>query len=314
MSDASRSPPVLTTEQLNTVLAEIAERWPSTGARRLFHGRGHAFEGLHWLTVDWLPPALLITTYRADDASVESLATALRERLPDAAAAVRQRRSGRRSSAEVLWGDVATPLLTVESGLTVEVDLLSNQNIGLFLDMASVRAWLRDNCAGAKVLNLFAYTCAFSLHAIAGGAGSVVNVDMARPTLDWGRRNHAHNGHDDRQVHMLPHNVMKSWGKLGRYGPFDVILCDPPTNQGGSFNAERQYPTLLKKTASMLTPGGHLVAALNSPFLPRQFLIDNAVRHAPSLQHRGTFEASPDFPDVDPDRALKVELFRRARR
>ena len=45
------------------------------------------------------------------------------------------------------------------------------------------RRWVRQQAAGKRVLNLFAYTCGFSVAAIAGGAQQVVNLDMAKAAL-----------------------------------------------------------------------------------------------------------------------------------
>ena len=93
------------------------------------------------------------------------------------------------------------------------------------------------------MLNLFAYTCAFSIAALAGGARQVVNNDMSRPSLDWGRENHQRNGQDLRSVSMLPHNLFKSWWKIRSLGPYGLIIIDPPTYQRGSFDAEKDYGT-----------------------------------------------------------------------
>ncbi|MEM8769491.1 MAG: class I SAM-dependent methyltransferase, partial [Pseudomonadota bacterium] len=162
----------------------------------------------------------------------------------------------------------------------------------------------------ARVLNLFAYTCAFSVAAIAGSAREVVNVDMSRPALDWGQRNHALNDHDLRKVRMLPHNLFKAWPKLRQLGPFDVIIIDPPTNQRGSFTAEKQYGLVLKRLPEFAAPGARIIACLNSPFLNTDFLSGQMARWCPDARFEATMPVSPDFPDLYPDRGLKIDRFR----
>ncbi len=73
------------------------------------------------------------------------------------------------------------------AGLRYQLELGKAQNTGLFLDMRHGRDWLRRHAAGKRVLNLFAYTCAFSVAALAGGAERVVNVDMQSRALSRGR-------------------------------------------------------------------------------------------------------------------------------
>ncbi|MCT7000003.1 class I SAM-dependent methyltransferase, partial [Salmonella enterica] len=80
---------------------------------------------------------------------------------------------------------------------------------------------------GLRVLNLFAYTCGFSVAAIEGGAEHVVNLDMARGVLSRGRDNHRLNGHDLSRVTFLGHDLFKSWAKVIHSGPYDLVIIDP---------------------------------------------------------------------------------------
>ncbi|MCR9278875.1 MAG: class I SAM-dependent methyltransferase [Pseudomonadaceae bacterium] len=308
------------TPDLDVVIAWIESRltddqYPESDARRLFHGRGHSFPGFSWLTVDRYADYILIAAFGEPDevrsAVLERLVGWLHDRLPSLQGIVLQSRQGRRTGARVVHGEVPDIISAQEAGLTFELQPMRNQNVGLFLDMRPVRDWLRSNAQGKRVLNLFAYTCAFSVHAVAGGASTVVNNDMARPVLDWGVRNHRLNGQGLDGIRMLPHNLLKSWGKMARLAPFDIIVSDPPTNQGGSFNAEKHYPVLFKKLSAMLAPAGQLVACLNSPFAGPEFLRDNAARYASTLSHRFDFPVHPDFPDATPERSLKVQVYSR---
>ena len=299
--------------ELDVVIAECRRRWTSDGpadARRLFHGRGHCFPDLAALTVDRFGSVMLIGCF--DDAltRAERLAGLLGEAFPDVTGICLQHRQRRGARTRVLSGEVPEEITVEENGLRFFVAPLLNQNVGLFLDMAPTRDWLMAHAGDRRVLNLFAFTCAFSVAALAGGAASVVNVDMSRPALDWGARNHALNGHDLRRVGMLSHNVFRSWGKLRELGPYDTIVIDPPTNQHGSFNAERQYGQVLKRLPDLAAPGAEVIACVNSPFLDSAFLPSQMARWCPAAQYETRLPASPDFPERHPDRGLKVALFR----
>jgi 23S rRNA (cytosine1962-C5)-methyltransferase len=283
------------------------------GARRLFHGRGHCYPGLEYLTVDRFASKLLIGCFGGEPDRVSELGRHLFEVVEGIDGVAVQVRDGRRTRTEVVAGEVPEELVVREAGLSYLVQPLRNQNVGLFLDMAPVRDWVRESSNGRRVLNLFAFTCAFSVAALAGGAAHVVNNDMSRAALDWGQRNHALNGHDPRSVSMLPHNLFKSWWKIRQLGPYDLVIIDPPTNQRGSFNAEKQYGQVLKRLPELCAEGADVVACLNSPFLTADFLTGQMARRAPSARFDAFLPISPDFPDRYPDRALKVGAFRYGR-
>lgn len=301
-------------------LARLVTVNSATTLVRLFHGRGKTHPGFDDVTVDLLGDVLVIALFAEADPSVEELGRLLQAGLSEpelssraVATSIRgcmmQLRRGRQTAGVTLWGEVPDQTEGWEQGLRYVLRPPQNQNTGLFLDAAPLRSWVRERAANRCVLNLFAYTCGFSLAAIAGGASKVVNNDMSRPALDWGAQNHALNSHAKDAVVYLPHNLLKSWGKVRRYGPYDLVIIDPPTNQRGSFNAEKQYPGVLKQLGNMLAPGALVVVCLNSPFLGRNFIENQVARWMPAARPLGWLPSSPDFPEAEPERALKVALY-----
>jgi len=290
--------------------AKLAED-TTNSARRLFHGRGHCYPGWEHVTISWYAPYLHLAFYKAVDASsIDPLVGGLLERCPQIQGVAVQFRDGRKTLTQDWYGVVPHELLVHENGLSYWIAPKRNQNVGLFLDMGHIRDALGESMAGAKVLNLFAFTCAFSVSAIAQGAELVVNNDMNTNMLKIGQRNHEVNSQDLRQVRMLPHNVFKAWKKLREYGPYDVIIVDPPTNQRGSFTAEKHYPQVMKQLASLAKPNARIVVSLNSPFLGHDFLRNHMARWAPRCRFQSNFGPHPDFPEADPERGLKVQDYR----
>lgn len=294
------------------VLRQAQEKWPQDdSARRVFHGRGHRYPGLEHVTLTaWPPYAQLALFADVDSEEVRILTQELVKRIPAITGVIVQQRDGRATRSAVVYGEVPDEVIVTEAGLKYSIHPLRNQNVGLFLDMGHVREDLQNAWEGARVLNLFAYTCAFSVAAIEHGARLVVNNDMSRSALDTGRRNHELNGHDLRSVRMLPHNVFKSWWKIRQLGPYDIIILDPPTNQRGSFVAEKSYGQLLKRIKEFAAPGATIIASLNSPFLGPDFVTNQMARWAPECRFISQYPLHPDFPDAFPDRALKVMKFR----
>jgi 23S rRNA (cytosine1962-C5)-methyltransferase len=303
----------------DVVLARAAERVaaaavcnpvgdPVTGAFRLFHGRGCGLPQFSRLTVDWYARHLLVTVHGDLEGDLGALLRMLAATVP-ALSVTLQQRSGRDTRTTVVSGDLPAEHWVSEGGLKYWVRLGRNQNVGLFLDMQPLRSWLRANSAGARILNLFAFTCSLSVAALAGGARVVVNNDMNRNALAWGRRNHQLNGHDDAAVKMLPHELLRSWAALRRLGRFDGVVIDPPTNQRGSFNAERQYGKVLARLPELLAPGAWIQACLNSPFLDRDFLPQQMALYCPEARFQSLLAPSADFADCTPERGLKVARF-----
>ena len=215
----------------------------------------------------------------------------------------------RNSAAEILYGESKTRVIVEENGLKFEILLGKQQNTGLFLDMQPLRVWLRENSKNKKVLNLFSYTCSLSVATLAGGARSVVNVDLSKTSMRWGERNHDLNGQDKDTITSLPFNVFTSWGRIKQEGRYDLVIIDPPTYQRNSFSAERDYGTVLKKMRSLCSDEATIIAALNSPFLDEQFLLDKFERHVPKAKFVELMAAAPEFLDRFPERALKIFRF-----
>ncbi|NVK73083.1 MAG: class I SAM-dependent methyltransferase, partial [Oceanospirillaceae bacterium] len=185
-----------------------------------------------------------------------------------------------------------------------------NQNSGLFLDMRYGRRWVKENSRDTRVLNLFAYTCGFSVAAISGGADFVVNLDMAKSVLSRGRENHRLNQHDTNKVKFFAHDIFKSWGKIKKYGQYDLIVIDPPTFQRGSFALTKDYQKILRRLPELLTENGQVLACVNDPSIPAQFLIDGMREEAPCLEFQYRLDNPPEFMDIDIESGLKALIFK----
>lgn len=286
--------------------------------RRLFHGRGRCWPGLEQLTVDWLQGVVLVSLFKAPDADElqalkQLLLTLSQSSVWQASGAhtlVMQHRYTLNSDTEWLVGEAIDEWTLIEGGLRYRVDLGRKQNNGLFLDMRYGREWVQANAQGKRVLNLFAYTCGFSVAALEGGAQHVVNLDMSRAALSRGRDNHRLNGHDMSQVTFLGHELFKSWGKVKSTGPYDLVIIDPPSFQKGSFLLTKDYQRVVRRLPELLTEDGVVLACMNDPSLGSDFLIDSVTRDAPSLRFEQRLANPPEFPDADVECGLKALVFK----
>jgi 23S rRNA (cytosine1962-C5)-methyltransferase len=216
------------------------------------------------------------------------------------------------SQTRLMAGEVPEPHEVSEQGARYRVHVLRGQNHGLFLDMAAGRRWVREHVAARprqKVLNLFAYTCAFSVVALQAGARQVLNLDMSRGALAIGQQNHALNGLGT-GASFLGHDIFTTWGKITRSGPYDLIIVDPPSYQKGSFVASKDYARLMRRLPDLLAPGGHALLCLNAPELGMAFLQEQMQELAPELAFVQRVDNPPEFADVSSERSLKVLVYR----
>lgn len=296
------------------MLNSISSRIPSKGeCARLLHGRGKMFPGFEHISIDLYPPAVLITTYKEiEDAEKESLVDLVKS-IPgiEFESIILQKRFGKGEVPEVLFGHEVKELLAVEKSEKYQVNLSNSQNVGFFLDMAGGREWVRQHAAGMNVLNLFSYTCSLSVAALKGGATQVVNVDMSKAALNVGERNHILNGIDKRNVKFLPHDIMKSFGALNRKGPYNLIIIDPPTNQGGSFRADRDYHKIIRRLHTMTAKDGIVMACLNSPHLTSDFLMQSFAENANQFTYIETMYSSFSEMESNKEAGLKILFFKK---
>lgn len=181
-----------------------------------------------------------------------------------------------------------------EGELRFEVNLSDYLDTGLFLDHRITRSLVRDAAAGARVLNLFAYTGSFSVYAAAGGAKAVTTVDSTRTYLDWARRNMQRNGFTGPAWTYCLDDVSR-FLKTNRE-PFDLIVCDPPTFSNSKdletdFDIQRDHVALLGDLVGRLAPGGVIYFSTNF----RRFRLDEAALPAASFREISRQTVPEDF-------------------
>jgi len=200
---------------------------------------------------------------------------------------------------EILKGDDPGEFLVTEGGLAYLVHPSAGYSSGLFIDQRENRRFLRT-LRPARVLNLFSYTCAFTVAAVAAGASETVSIDIARKALERGLRNLDANRFTRSGHRVIADDVLKVLPRLRRRGEaFDTIILDPPTfarrGKGAPFRVEEQLPTLIDDCSRLLAPGGWLFVSTNSGSVAPSELHDWATDIAPLAESK-MLPPPPDFP------------------
>lgn len=285
-------------------------------AQRVMHGRGGSWAGLEWCNIDAFWPLVLVTVYQPLPAGFsEFLVTTFSDMnasegcrdKPFTHLAIQQRFL-QDAPVKFLVGEPLTEAYAHrgEQRFLLQFD---RQNCGYFVDIEPARQWLEQVAPGKKVLNLFAFTCSFSVVASGADAQRVVNVDMSRQAIARGRTNHRLNGIAEERAAFMVLDILKSWGRIRKAGLYDVIIIDPPSYQKGSFVAQRDYGKIIRRIPSLAQAGAQILACLNAPELDQEFLLEQFQTHCPDCIFQQALAPDPAFESAGGRQALKMLVF-----
>lgn len=157
-----------------------------------------------------------------------------------------------------------------DNGLRYLVRPYDGYSTGLFLEHRTNRARLHASAKDRRVLNTFAYTCAYSVAAAAGGAAEVVSVDVSRKYLNWGRQNFAANDLPTTPHAFLSADIFDYLRRAARQNRrFDLIVLDPPTfgrarRPRRTFSIRADLDRLVEEAVAILDPAGELLLCSNN--------------------------------------------------
>ena len=245
-----------------------------TTAFRLFNGEGDGFGGF---TIDWYDGYLVISWYNESIYGFKPLLLeAVEETLPNIKGIyekIRYKTDELPESQFVSGEEASEPLLVKENNVTYATYMNEGLMTGIFLDQEEVRGMLSEGLAENKtVLNMFSYTGAFSVAAVAGGASETTSVDLAKRSLEKTQEQFSVNQMDlDKQriIVMDVFNYFKYATKKGL--SYDVVVLDPPSfarNKKKTFSVAKDYSKLTTEAVEILNKDGVLIASTNAANVP----------------------------------------------
>ncbi len=277
---------------------------PETDAYRLVNAEG---DGMPGLVVDRYGDYL---AFSIQTAGIERWREAMISLLSEAAApaGIYERSEGRARQLEGLpdrigsvSGEVPVAVGITENGLGFEVDLLTGQKTGFFLDQRGNREIVGSLSREATVLNCFSYTGAFSVYAARGGAGRVISVDSSATANDIARRNLVRNRLSPENHPVVTANCFEYLRETKE--TFDLIVLDPPAFAKSRRDVERSargYREINLQAARRLREGGMLATfSCSNPIDETMFakIVLGAVRDAgKTAQLLRSLGAGPDHP------------------
>ncbi len=234
-----------------------------TDTYRLINAEGDGFPGL---IADVYAQTVVVSVTTAGMAKqkkvvVDALIDALNP------AAVYERSEGRSRQLEglgeekgFLYGESRSEASIIrENGKVFEVDFISGQKTGFFLDQRVNREKLRALSGNASVLNCFCYSGAFSVYCAAGNARRVVSVDLSRSACAQALANLQRNGFFPADHPVVEADVFDYLRGLRE--EFDLIILDPPAfakTKADLPRAVRGYKDINMQAIKNLSRGGLL--------------------------------------------------------
>jgi 23S rRNA (cytosine1962-C5)-methyltransferase len=246
-----------------------------TTAYRLVNAEG---DGLPGLTIDRYGDYLMLQLYSAAWRPHLKLVTQILQELLKPLGIYEKSRPQKTRELEaagdtknygrLLAGKAAPQRLEVkENGLAYLVSLEQGLNTGLFLDQRRNRRDLMQRVKGKRVLNLFAYTGAFSVASAAAGAAQVTSVDASPSYTEWARDNFSANRIDPKRHEFIVADCLSALSKMAQSGKrYDVILMDPPsfsTTAKSRFTTRGGTSDLVAAALPLLTGNGLLITSSN---------------------------------------------------
>ena len=276
-----------------------------TNAYRLINAEGDGFPGL---IVDVYGSTLVlsIATAGMEKQKNHILDTLISQLKP---ARIYEKSEGRSRSLEGLEtrigfvsGDNETGLVEImENGLKFEVDFVTGQKTGFFLDQRVNRERIGALSRDASILNCFSYTGAFSAYCAEGGAKRVVSLDISKPACVTARRNLQLNWFSPEDYPIIEADVFTYLRNTQEC--FDMIILDPPAFAKAKKDvakAARGYKEINLQAIKHLARGGILATFSCSNFIEEDLfgkIILGATRDAGAdLQLVTKLAAGPDHP------------------
>ena len=160
------------------------------------------------------------------------------------------------------------PLVVQEGSARFGVTPGEGLSCGLFLDQRDNRARVASFCGGRQVLNLFSYTCSFSVYAALASAERVTSVDLSGHALARGRENFVLNGLDPEAHAFVQTDALEWLARAAKRGEkFGVVILDPPSfstsGKGKTFRVADGYQGALERVFAVLEPDGRILAVTN---------------------------------------------------
>lgn len=250
---------------------------------RLVHGEGDELPGL---VIDFYGGVAVIQChslgmYRQLDLIVNGLKTALGDQLVAIYSKSRETLPARVDVTDgYVFGEVEVPHIALENGVKYQLDWITGQKTGFFIDQRENRFLLGKYAEGKKVLNTFCYSGGFSLSALQQGASEVHSLDSSKKAIELTDANITINGFEEKHTSIVA-DAMVHIREMGE--EYDIIVLDPPAfakHRDKRHQAVQGYKRLNAMAMAHIRPGGLLMTYSCSQVVDKQLFTNTVIAAA----------------------------------
>jgi 23S rRNA (cytosine1962-C5)-methyltransferase len=314
--------PAFWTQKIRSAVRYRAAALPDRTSMRLIHAEG---DGLPGLVVDRYGDCLAVQlTTLGMECRKSLIADALREVIDPAGAVLRS--EGRSRQLEGLederaawFGEPPDHVDIDEYGVAFRVPLLGGQKTGHFFDQAQNRHFAGPLCRGRTVLDVYANSGAWALHALANGAEHATTIDKSETCCDRTEVNGTLNGVAERMEIIQGEGKRTLQWLVQQQRQFGAVVLDPPAfakTRKAVGSALRGYGEINALGLSLVEQGGFFFTSSCSYHIEEARFLDEIVKAASRAQRRLRIvrrgeQASdhPVNPNVPESRYLKSYAF-----
>ena len=177
---------------------------------------------------------------------------------------------------EYIYGEVTVPHIAYENKIAYNIDWITGQKTGFFIDQRENRGLLKKYAKGKKVLNTFCYSGGFSLSAISGGATFAHSLDSSKKAIDLTNSNISLNKMENQHKSIVA-DTMEYIKELPE--EYDIIILDPPAfakHKDKRHKAIQGYKRLNAHAIRQIKPGG-LIFTYSCSQVVDKYLFTNTI-------------------------------------
>ena len=161
---------------------------------------------------------------------------------------------------EFLFGSADMPVVSLEYGNKFNINWITGQKTGFFIDQRENRALIAKYSKGKKMLNTFCYSGGFSIYALNNGAKKVHSLDSSQKAIDLTEENVALGKFKAGLHKSFVEDTMDFIKDLKE--DYDIIILDPPAfakHRKAKHNAIQGYKRLNAHAMRQIKSGGIIV-------------------------------------------------------
>lgn len=239
--------------------------FPGSTAYRLVHGESDGMPGLILDRYDSVLAAQVTTL--GMDQRLGAVLEAVRDVLPEVTAGVLRNDlkvrtlEGLTEGRGPWFGEAPETIDIDEDGVKYRISPLGGQKTGHFYDQRRNRAFAATLCGGRSVLDVYANTGGWGLHALAQGASEVMFVDKSAEACAAIAVNADLNGFGDRTEIVKDEGRKTLMAMVVQGLRFGAVVLDPPAfakTKKAAGNALRGYKEINGLGLQLVEPGGYL--------------------------------------------------------